>query len=99
MRRMLLAATALVFAGCASAIADPLSDIGAMCLQGNTNACVIYQTAQQAETQREWQLQAAGNAFAGYMLSQGALANQRMAAPQVLPPVNCWNYAGHIVCN
>jgi hypothetical protein len=77
--------------------ADPLSDIGATCVNGNPSACMIYQTAVQQQAAMAEQQQRAVDSTVGWLTQQQYLANQRMqfGSPQ---PTVCHQSGYFIVC-
>ncbi len=86
----------LLIVSCA-ARADPLADLGTACLQGNSNACLIYQSAV-AQQQAQAQLYQQGvNNLTGYLTTQQFLANQRMQQP-ANHPVICTQQGVFTVC-
>lgn len=77
--------------------ADPLADLGVLCLQGNPGACSIYQSTIDQQTAQAQLYQQGVNNLTGYLTTQQLLANQR-AQRTVNRPVLCTQQGVFTVC-
>lgn len=76
--------------------ADPIADLGVACIQGNSNACMMYQSATQQQIAQQQLYQQGINNLTGYLTAQQYLANQRMQ-PYARPTV-CTRQGVFTVC-
>ena len=71
----IMALAFLAIAGTAEA-QDALAIIGAACIQGNQNACSVYRTAVQQQTEQARQQQQAVDGVLGYLQRQQAIQQE-----------------------
>lgn len=86
----------LILVSC-NARADPMTDLGILCIQGNAGACQIYQSALNQQIAQEQLYQQGINNLTGYLTSQQYLANQRMQRTPSRPAV-CTQHGIFTIC-
>lgn len=91
-----LCAFLLILVSC-RAQADPLADLGVLCIQGNAGACSLYQSAVSQQQFQQQQYQRGIDSALNYLTQQQYLANQRMQRTPNHPTV-CTQQGVFTIC-